>query len=178
MQWLPTPIGKIVPRIGLTFGGASAGWLAVVHVIRGTSTGVAIAIVAAATVLANALPKALEAVYKHRPRCIAAKGEADAKRIRAKSDATVAVITAKSDADTRKGREDTRNKLLLAAKENEPLEAIKLQAMNPDLPASRRMTDENILKLANSTTKPRGTGKGPAHTPTGVVRPLRQPPGQ
>ena len=38
------------------------------------------------------------------------------------------------------------------------------------------MSDENILKLANDTSKHRGPGKRPDDTPKGVLRPVRQPP--
>ena len=121
MRWPSSQIGKVAACIGLTLSGGSVGF-AVIRGVHGANTPIALAVVAAAMVVANAIPKALDSISK----CIAAKGEADKKRIEAKKDAVVALSTAKCDAEVRKERADTRNQLLLEAAKEHPLEAVKL----------------------------------------------------
>jgi hypothetical protein len=136
---------KIATRVALPGAVAGGTWLAILKAAPKTPDLIVIGAVIAAVAIAGVMPMIVESISKRLP----------------------AIIKARSEARDLHHRRKTQDKLLQAVAEgNENAkEALRLQAISPDLPPGRRLPDE-VLKqqwalLKNSPKKPSSGGPPP-----------------
>jgi glycine/D-amino acid oxidase-like deaminating enzyme len=133
---LPSTLGSIATRIGLTIGGGGAGSLAALALIHRHGT---TAVAAGAVTVAFAAHVA-ESASKTLPAIITAISNLLSARTRARADAKATIILATTRAELAQAGLDP-NQTAQAAEMQRQLSA------NPDLPKDRRPTDETLIKL-------------------------------
>lgn len=152
----PSP-AKIAARVGLPGAAAGGTWLAILKAAPKTPTLMVIGGVIAVVAIAGVLPMIVESVSKRLP----------------------AIIRAWNEVRDLRHRRKMQNKLLQAVAEgNENAkEALRLQAISPDLPAGRRLPDD-VLKQQWALPKnpPNRPGIGPPPDGAEVLDFPRKPP--
>ena len=145
---LPSALGSILTRVGLTVGGGGAGSLATLAVIHRPDTtaiaaGAAIAALAAnvAESAGNALPGIITAISNLLTGCIRARADAKSTNINAATRAKIAEAG------------------LDPSKTASAAEMLRAMSGNPDLPKNRRPTDETLIKLQGAHRTRSSTGE-------------------
>jgi hypothetical protein len=141
---LPSALGSILTRAGLTVGGGGAGSLATLALIHRPDTtaiaaGAAIAALAAnvAESAGNALPGVISAISNLLTGCIRARADAKSTNINAATRAKIAEAG------------------LDPSKTASAAEMLRAMSGNPDLPKDRRPTDETLVKLQGASPHPK-----------------------
>lgn len=159
MRWPPIPSpAKIATRVALPGAAAVGSWLAILKAAPKTPTLIAISAVIAAVAIAGVMPMIVESISKRLP----------------------VIIRAWSEARDMRHRRKMQNKLLQAVAEGKEnaREALRLQAISPDLPQGRRLPDEvlkHLWALPKSTSRKPGSGLPPDGA--AVLDFQRKPPG-
>lgn len=154
---VPSP-AKIAARVGLPSAAAGGTWLAILKAAPKTPALIVIGAVIAAVAIAGVMPMIVESISKRLP----------------------AIIRAWNEVRDLRRRRKMQNKLLQAVAEgNENAkEALRLQAISPDLPPGRRLPDD-VLKQqwALAKSPPKRPGSGPPPDGAEVLDFPRKPPG-
>ena len=161
MRRPPVPsLATVASHVVLPSTAAGGTWLAMLKAVPKAPDVVVIGAVMAAAAIAGVMPKIVESISKRLPAIIRAWHEARDSRLRRKM----------------------QNKLLgeVAGGNDNAKEALRLQAISPDLPPGRRLPDEvlkhqwALLKIPPKT--PTSGGAPPAGGGAEVVRLPVQPP--
>jgi hypothetical protein len=174
---LPSALGSIATRIGLTVGGGGAGTLATLALIHRPDT----TAIATGTATAAFAAHVTKSASKTLPGIITAISNLLTARIRARADAKATIILATTRAELARAGLDP-------SKTAQAAEMQRLLSINPDLPKDRRPTDETLIKLQgghrtrNNSSEPGagpdtpGNGPRTRRTTANKVVPIAQTP--
>jgi hypothetical protein len=157
MRLPPVPsAATIATRVGLPGAAAAGTWLAILKTAPKTSALIVIGVVIAVVAIAAITPMIVETIFKRFP----------------------AIIKAWSEARDLRHRRKIQDKLLQTVAKEDAKEALRLQAISPDLPSGRRLPDD-VLKQQWALPKspPKKPGNGPPPDGAEVLDFPRKPPG-